>query len=41
MAEFRKPEMDLLKKIGKKVGDAIVTLITEGRGKAMSLYNQG
>ena len=40
LAEFRKSEMDLLKKIGKKVGDAIVTLITEGRGKAMSLYNQ-
>lgn len=40
LGEFKKPEIDLLKKVGKKVSGAVVSLVTEGRGKAMSIYNQ-
>ncbi len=39
ISEFKKPEFDVLKKISKKIADAIVCLVTDGRDKAMSLYN--
>lgn len=37
---FKKEELDILKKVSKRVGDALTILITESREKAMSLYNQ-
>ncbi len=37
---FKKEELDTLKKVAKRVGDALKTLITESREKAMSLYNK-
>ena len=39
LGEFKKPELDLLKKESKKITEAIACIITEGRNKAMSLYN--
>ena len=39
LGEFKKPELDLLKKESKKIIEAIACIITEGRNKAMSLYN--
>lgn len=39
LGEFKKPEIDLLKKMSKKITEAIVCLMAEGRDKAMSLYN--
>ncbi|MBI5139947.1 MAG: aminoacyl-tRNA hydrolase [Candidatus Vogelbacteria bacterium] len=40
LGEFKKPESDILKKVGKKVSEAIVCMLTEGMGKAMSVYNR-
>ncbi|HBB65421.1 MAG TPA: aminoacyl-tRNA hydrolase [Candidatus Vogelbacteria bacterium] len=40
LGKFKKDELDALKKVAKRVGDALLTLITEGREKAMSLYNK-
>ncbi|MBI3632155.1 MAG: aminoacyl-tRNA hydrolase [Candidatus Vogelbacteria bacterium] len=39
LGEFKKPELELLKKNSKKISDALICMITEGRDKAMSLYN--
>lgn len=39
MGEFKKPELDELKKISKKIAEAIETIYTESKEKAMSLYN--
>lgn len=39
LGEFKKPEMETLKKMSKKVAEAISCLITDSREKAMSLYN--
>ncbi|MFA5840772.1 MAG: aminoacyl-tRNA hydrolase [Candidatus Paceibacterota bacterium] len=39
LGEFRKPELEILKKLSKKVADAVETIFAEGKDKAMSLYN--
>ncbi len=39
IGEFRKSELDILKKISKEVTEAIICLMTESKEKAMSLYN--
>ncbi len=39
LGEFKKPELDILKKLSKKLSEAIACLTTYGRDKAMSLYN--
>ncbi|MDQ3075981.1 MAG: aminoacyl-tRNA hydrolase [bacterium] len=39
LGEFKKDELDELKKISKKVAEAVETIYTEGKDKAMSLYN--
>ncbi len=37
---FKKPEMEEMKKVAKEVADAITMIVTEGRAKAMEMYNQ-
>ncbi len=39
LGEFKKPELDELKKLSKKVSEAIEIIINEGYPKAMTLYN--
>jgi PTH1 family peptidyl-tRNA hydrolase len=39
LGEFKKPELDKLKKLSKKVAEAIEMIFTESREKAMSMYN--
>ncbi len=39
LGEFKKPELETLKKLSKKVAEAIETIFTEGKDKAMSLFN--
>lgn len=39
LGEFKKPELEVLKKLSKKVTIAVETIFTEGKDKAMSLYN--
>ena len=39
LGEFKKSELDELKKLSKKVAEAIDTIFTESKDKAMSLYN--
>ena len=39
MGEFKKSELDELKKVSKKVAEAMEVLFTESKEKAMSLYN--
>ncbi len=39
LGEFKKPELDELKKLSKKIALAVETIFTEGKDKAMSLYN--
>ncbi len=39
LGEFKKPELEILKKLGKIITEAIETILTEGKDKAMSLYN--
>lgn len=39
LGEFKKSELDTIKKLAKKVSEAIEMIFTEGSGKAMSLYN--
>lgn len=39
LGPFKKPELDTLKKLSKKVAGAVETIFSEGREKAMSLYN--
>ena len=39
LGEFKKPELELLKKLSKKVAEAVEMIFTEGKEKAMSLYN--
>lgn len=36
---FKKPELDILKKVAKEVNEAIEVILTEGREKAMGVYN--
>lgn len=40
LGTFKKEESDILKKVSKRIGDALIVLITESREKAMSLYNK-
>ena len=37
---YKKSELDKLKKLSKKVAEAVEMIFTEGSGKAMSVYNQ-
>lgn len=39
LGEFKKPELETLKKVGKKVSEATEVLVTESLGKAMTLFN--
>jgi PTH1 family peptidyl-tRNA hydrolase len=39
MKDFKEPDMVELKKIAKKIGEALETFITDGRSKAMTLFN--
>lgn len=39
LGEFKKSELDELKKLSKKVAEAIEMFYSEGKDKAMSLYN--
>ena len=39
LGEFKKSELETIKKLGKKVTEAIETIYSEGKDKAMSLYN--
>ncbi len=39
LGEFKKSELDELKKISKKVTEAVEMIFTESKEKAMSLYN--
>jgi PTH1 family peptidyl-tRNA hydrolase len=39
LGEFKKPELEIIKKLSKKVADAVECIFTESRDKAMTLYN--
>ena len=39
LGEFKKPELETLKKLSKKVAEAVKMIFAEGKDKAMSLYN--
>ncbi len=39
LGEYKKNELDELKKLSKKITEALETFFTEGKDKAMSLYN--
>ena len=39
LGEFKKSELETLKKLGKTVAEAVETIFTEGKDKAMSMYN--
>lgn len=39
LGEFRKPELEIIKKTGKTVVEILETIFSEGKDKAMSIYN--
>jgi PTH1 family peptidyl-tRNA hydrolase len=39
LGEFKKQELEILKKLSKTVAEAVETFFTEGKDKAMTLYN--
>ena len=39
LGEFKKPELEILKKLSQKVAFAVECIFTESKEKAMSLYN--
>lgn len=39
LGEFKKPELETIKKLSKKVAEAVECIFTESKEKAMSLYN--
>lgn len=39
LGEYKKGELEVLKKLSKKVTEALEVIITQGKDKAMSLYN--
>lgn len=39
LGEFRKSELEMIKKLSKKVAEAVEMIFSEGKEKAMSLYN--
>jgi PTH1 family peptidyl-tRNA hydrolase len=40
LKEFKKPELETIKKLSKKVAEAVEMIYTESAQKAMSLYNK-
>jgi len=40
LGEFKKSELDVLKKLSKKVAEAVEMIFTESKEKAMSLFNK-
>lgn len=41
VAEFKKPELEIMKKTAKKAAEAIEMIVTEGKEKAQEVFNQG
>jgi len=39
LGEFKKPELETIKKLSKKIAEAIEVIFTESKEKAMTLYN--
>lgn len=39
LGEFKKEELEEIKKLSKKVAEAVEIIFTDGKGKAMSLFN--
>ena len=39
LGEFKKPELETLKKLSKKIGEAVEMIFSEGKDKAMYLFN--
>ena len=39
LGEFKKSELETIKKLSKKVSEALETIYSEGAGKAMSIFN--
>ncbi|MEK7219107.1 MAG: aminoacyl-tRNA hydrolase [Patescibacteria group bacterium] len=39
LGEYKKSELEILKKLSKKITEAVETIFTESKDKAMSLYN--
>jgi len=39
LGEFKKPELETIKKLSKKVTEAVETIFNESKEKAMSIYN--
>jgi PTH1 family peptidyl-tRNA hydrolase len=39
LGEFKKPELETIKKLSKKVAEAVECIFAESKDKAMSLYN--
>lgn len=39
LGEFKKPELEIIKKLSKKIAEAVEMIFTESKEKAMSLYN--
>ena len=39
LGEYKKSELEILKKLSKKIAEAVETIFAEGKDKAMSLYN--
>lgn len=40
LGEFKKPELELIKKQSKKIYEILEVIFTDGKDKAMSLFNQ-
>ncbi len=40
LGEFKKQELEIIKKLSKTIAKAVETIFTEGKDKAMSLYNK-
>jgi len=40
LGEFKKPELETLKKLSKKIAEAVETIFVESKEKAMSIYNK-
>jgi PTH1 family peptidyl-tRNA hydrolase len=39
LGEFKKPELEIIKKVSRQAAEAVECIFTEGKDKAMSLYN--
>ncbi|MES3005411.1 MAG: aminoacyl-tRNA hydrolase [Patescibacteria group bacterium] len=40
ISKFKKPELELMKKVSKKAAEAIETIVVEGKEKAQEIFNQ-